>query len=190
MAFDLSLKKYSDNKLVSLSLKNSDCYVELMRRYEPMLAAYINRIIIVDTHDIDDILQESFIKSYRYLNTFDAKQSYKNWIFRIVHNEAISFIRKHRYHLQVSLNSDNDELFSWFSDTVDLEKKSIKAEDRQNVVDVVSSLKDEYKQVIILKFYEGFSYKEISDIIEKPVGTVSTLINRAKKQFKKIYEKK
>jgi len=55
---------------------------------------------------------------------------------------------------------------------------------------MLNKLDDKYKEVLVLKFLEEKDYKEISDILQKPLGTVATLINRAKKQFKSISEEK
>jgi len=62
-------------------------------------------------------------------------------------------------------------------------------EETMQIYDVLEKLKPDYKEVLILKFFEDKDYQEISDILQKPMGTVATLLSRAKIQFKEVYEK-
>ncbi|MBU4536457.1 sigma-70 family RNA polymerase sigma factor [Patescibacteria group bacterium] len=88
------LDKKTDGELVSLVLENSDYFLYLVRRYEQKLTRYIARISNLDKDDIEDVLQDIFIKVYKNLNGFDTSLKFSSWIYRITHNEVISNYRK------------------------------------------------------------------------------------------------
>jgi RNA polymerase sigma-70 factor (ECF subfamily) len=180
----------TDEELVALTLKNQDFFACLIERYEPKLMRYIRRISSATQEDAEDLLQEIFIKVYRHLNDFDGRLKFSSWIYRIAHNQVISQWRKTKSRPLV-LKFEADEDFLKFIATdedlaLDTERKFTGEEVRKALED----LDDKYKEVLVLKFLEGKDYKEISDILQRPLGTVATLINRAKKQFQKISAQK
>lgn len=172
----------TDNELVQLSLENQDNFLYLIERYEKKLLHYIMRISGVKYEDAEDILQEVFIKVYYNLNGFSQELKFSSWIYRITHNETISELRKKKSR-PVSYYDEADliNLADAFSADNFLDKKIQQDEIRS----ILSKLPEKYRDVLILKFLEEKDYNEISDILKKPVGTVGTLINRAKKLFKK-----
>ncbi|MBU1118077.1 sigma-70 family RNA polymerase sigma factor [Patescibacteria group bacterium] len=183
-------QKFDDNQLVSLSLTDNQYFYCLMKRYEDKLATYTHRLLFLSPDDVSDIVQNSFIKAYQHLNDYDPGLKFSSWIYRIVHNEAVNFFKKNRTAFQINLPDESDHLIDWLVADINIEKETIDLHHRQEIKDLLNQLKPEYKDVLILKFFEGKDYSEISDILQKPMGTVATLISRAKIQFKKIYEKK
>jgi len=180
----------TDEELVVLTLKNQDFFSCLVERYEPKLMRYIRRISAATQEDAEDLLQDIFIKVYRHLNDFDGKLKFSSWIYRIAHNQVISQWRKTKSRpLVLKFEADDDFLKFIATDedlSLDTERK-FAAEDVRKMLD---KLDDKYKEVLVLKFLEEKDYKEISDILQKPLGTVATLINRAKKQFRSIVKEK
>lgn len=185
---DGKCQKFDDNKLVALSRSDNQYFYCLMRRYEEKLANYVRRFTGLGDEDIADIVQESFIKSYQHLNDYDTNLKFSSWIYRIVHNQAINFIKKNKPSVKIDIEND-DEFMDWLIADVDIEKETITKYFNEHIKTIVEKLKPDYKQVLILKFFEDKDYKEISDILQRPMGTVATLVSRAKIQFKKIYEK-
>ena len=180
----------TDEELVALALKDQDFFACLVEKYEPKLMRYVRRISAATQEDAEDLLQEIFVKVYRNLNDFDPDLKFSSWIYRIAHNQVISHWRKTKVRPQV-LKFEADEDFLKFIATDenlarDTDRKFSGEEGRK----MLENLDKKYKEVLVLKFLEGKDYKEISDILEKPLGTVATLINRAKKQFAKIVEEK
>ena len=84
----------TDEELVKSALTQKDNYAYLMQRYEEKLRRYIIRLRGGREDDTDDILQEVFIKVYKNLNDFDPSLKFSSWIYRITHNETITFLRK------------------------------------------------------------------------------------------------
>lgn len=183
MLSEKEFEKKTDEEIVKESLTNKDVYLVLMRRYEPKLLRYIFRITQASHEDAEDILQEVFIKAYLNLNDFDVKLKFSSWIYRICHNEAISFWRKH------PLKSQNLELFDnakQFSSTAPIYQELEIKLNRKQIDKVFALMPMKFRDVLILRYFEEKDYNEISDILKIPLGTVGTLISRAKASFKKI----
>ncbi len=180
------IDKKSDEELINLVLKNPDYFLHLVRRYENKLTRYISRISNLDKDEIEDVLQDVFIKVYKNLNGFDASLKFSSWIYRITHNEVISNYRKFKNKVKV-ISFDNDgEFIKNIADELDIENE-LKLKDLKVEVFIILNKMDlKYREVLILRFMEEKSYGEISDILKKPEGTVATLLNRSKKQFLKI----
>lgn len=179
----------NDNELVALSVNDSQYFYCLMRRYEEKLANYVRRFTYLNNDDIADVVQESFIKAYQHLNDCDCDLKFSSWLYRIVHNQAINFLKKNKQFVKIDIEESDDEFMEWLTSDTNIEKETIKLHFDDFIQTILQKLKSEYKEVLVLKFFEDKDYSEISDILQKPMGTVATLISRAKIQFKKIYEK-
>jgi RNA polymerase sigma-70 factor (ECF subfamily) len=179
----------SDEQLVEQSLANNQHFEKLVNRYEQKLTRYIRRFTDNQAF-LEDILQEVFLKTYRYLNNFDTSLKFSSWIYRIAHNEAINFLQKNKISETISLDGDDEKkLIDIIPDRTDLPTEINKKETKETVHKVLKTLPVQYMEVLILKFIEEKSYEEISDILKKPSGTIATLINRAKTQFKNNFIK-
>lgn len=190
---NVEIEEKSDIELVKLSLENQDNYVFIINKYEDKITRYIRRLGNLSNEDIEDLLQDIFLKVYKNLNNFNPELKFSSWIYRIAHNETINkFKRNHSVNLDFD---DIDFLVNKMSDCIDCHKENIESDldnkiSRVKINEVLSIMDIKYKEVLVLKFIEEKDYNEISDIIKKPINTVGTLINRAKKQFKKIYGQK
>ena len=182
------LQKYkdkTDEELVSLSLKDQDFFYYLASRYEKKLLGYIRKTFFLSLHDSEDILQNVFLNIYKNLNGFDSKLKFSSWAYRITHNEAISFLRKKKSRPDMDSYFTEEE-YQKISSDINIEKEMDIKFQKKEIDKIISLLDEKYREVLILKYIEDKSYEEISDIIKKPLGTIATLISRAKKQFKKI----
>jgi len=177
------IEKISDEELVSKVLENEDYFLYLMRRYETKLLAYILRISSNNSEEAEDILQDVFIKVYKNLNNFDTNLKFSSWIYRITHNEVISKYRKNKKILQFSDQELKDEIFNRIVDDFDVKEKVDNDILRNKLLKNIDLLDEKYRNVLVLKYFEDKEYAEISDILEKPVGSVATLLYRAKKEL-------
>ena len=185
MISDQPLAKLSDEELVILTLEEKDHYRWLVERYEKKLQRYIARLSGVGREDAEDILQDVFVKAYRNLNDFDSTLKFSSWIYRIAHNETVSHLRRSDSRPKiVDFKADYD-----FLDTVgkdfDIEGNIDKKILAERVATVLQVIDGKYREVIILKFMEDKDYREIGDILRKPLGSVATLVSRAKQRLKK-----
>jgi RNA polymerase sigma-70 factor (ECF subfamily) len=171
----------SDNEIVKRSLNDIDYFLCLYERYELRLLRYIRRISMVSDEQAKDILQEAFIKIWQNLNAFNQSMKLSSWIYRIVHNETISYWRRNRsYGKDRKVKLDNVIIENQLDDSEINEDK-----DKREFLthEVLGLLPLKYKTVLILKYIEGKGYQEISDVLKIPEGTVATRLNRAKKKF-------
>jgi len=176
------ISKLSDEKIVKLvQKKDREIYAYIIKRYQESLMRYAN-YLTNDEHNAADIVQESFIKAYINLNSFDTKKKFSSWMYRIVHNEAINLFNKQKK--QVSLYEDKD-----FDSGINIEEDFIKKELKNHTHNCLSKMSVLYKEPLSLYYLEDKSYEEISDILRIPLGTVGTRINRAKILMKKICQK-
>lgn len=180
--------KLSDEELVKMTLSNQDNFLYIVNRYEKRLISYIHKISNISFEEAEDILQEVFIKIYRNLNGFDNKLKFSSWVYRITHNEVISNFRKTKSRPQNIDWDVDDNILNNISSDLDIDKDIDNKYLRKNILQTLNSLDIKYKEVLILKYIEQRDYKEISDILKKPSGTVGTLINRAKKKFIENYK--
>jgi RNA polymerase sigma-70 factor (ECF subfamily) len=176
----------TDEELVKITLKKQDYFKCIIERYDDKLLRYILRISSMSREDAEDVLQDVFISVYKNLNGFDRDLKFSSWVYRITYNRVVSTWRKSKNAPIIFKNEDSLELFKNIASEenilLELNNKDVQQETQQ----VLTGMKKEYAEVLVLKFLEDKSYKEISDILKKPMGTVATLINRAKKQFKEI----
>ena len=178
----------TDEQIVVLTLKNQDYYLCLMKRYEIKLLNYILKISNISREDAEDILQEVFVKAYQNLNDFDLNFKFSNWIYSIAHNTTISAFRKKKVQPQ-TISWEDKDLNNILESTLNLENTSLQKLTYKHILKIINQLPLKYKEVLILKFMEGKDYQEISDILHKPMGTIATLINRAKISLKQGLEK-
>ena len=185
---DQNCQNQDDNQLVALSLNDSQYFYCLMKRYEDKLTNYVRRISYLADDDIADIVQESFIKAYEHLNDCDCDLKFSSWLYRIVHNQTINFMKKHKQSIKMDLEND-EEFVDWLVADTNIENETIRQHFNENIQSILQKLRPDYKEVLVLRFFEDKDYTEISDILRKPMGTVATLLSRAKIQFKILYEK-
>lgn len=179
------LQELSDNELVEIVRReNQERYAQIMERYQTRLFVYIYRLV-GNKEEAEDLLQDVFVKVYKNLNSYDTSRKFSSWIYRIAHNEAVNFIKRKSLRRFISLEtitSTKDKLdSSSIEDGAD--KAWAKKEISKEVSDAINNLPFKYKQVLTLRYYSDQSYEEIAEILGKPVNTVGTLINRAKKKL-------
>lgn len=178
----------TDRELADLARNNPDYFGILVERYESKIGSYIKRITYVVAQDHEDIIQNVFIKAYININSFDRSLSFNSWMYRIAHNEAIDWSRKSKTKIKYGYHDHNDEVFNWTADNNHFLQELEVKENNIEINNILNTLDSKYREVLYLKFIEGASYRDMSDILKKPEGTIATLINRAKKQFKNHYE--
>jgi RNA polymerase sigma-70 factor, ECF subfamily len=176
------MEKFTDEMLVTkIRTQNRERYAELVKRYEDKLMRYAT-YILRDEQKARDAVQDSFIKAYINLNSFDVKKKFSSWMYRIVHNESMNSIKKN--HKEVPLIQDMD-----FESDENIEHDFTKKEIVEKAHTCLGKMPIIYSEPLSLHYLEDKSYEEISDILRIPMGTVATRINRAKGIMKNICQK-
>jgi len=179
----LDLSKLSDEEVVEITrTKNKEAYSEIIKRYQGKLMRYA-KYLVNDNERASDVVQDAFIKAYINLNSFDTKRKFSSWIYRIVHNEAVNLINKYKKEKPLFENVD-------FDSGVNIEEEYTQNEVRKMVKNCLEEMSLLYREPLSLYYLEEKSYKEISDILRIPIGTVGTRINRAKLIMRQICQRK
>jgi RNA polymerase sigma-70 factor, ECF subfamily len=179
----------TDQELITATLSDKHAFSEIVYRYEASIRRYVKRLGCPES-DLDDALQEIFIKVFMSLNDYDHGLKFSSWLYRIAHNETISLFRKKRgWPSVLNLSTeDTGEFFEQLADDTDFVELAQKQDDARIMRDLLSHLDKKYREVFVLRFLEEKSYTEISDILKIPEGTVATLINRGKKELRVALE--
>lgn len=178
---DLDTK--TDVELVKLTLQDPNNYLYLMKKYENPLKRYISRISNFSKEDIEDVLQEVFITVYKNLNSYNPSFKFSSWIYRITHNKTINFYKAKKPHTNY-IDLEDKEILDVILVDKDVALEVHDELEKEYVLAEITKLDKKYKSVLVLRYVEGKDYNEISDILQIPVNTVGTLINRAKKILK------
>lgn len=173
-------------KCVNGDLKAFD---ELIEKYEKT-AYNIALRMLKNPEDAMDVSQEAFIKVFKSIKTFNFESAFSTWLYRIVTNTCLDFLRKRNpnvYSIDNPIQTDEGEIERDIPDESDspeelLEKKLTK----ELVNNSINKLDENHRIVIILRDIQGFSYEEISNILDCSIGTVKSRINRARKNLKDI----
>lgn len=140
-----------------------------------------------NAQDAEDLVQETYLKAYRYYDKFQEGTNFKAWLFKILKNTFINHYRKKQ---QAPPQSDFADIEDAFETQVSQEAagqiKSPEEELLEDVLDedvqrALDSLPPDYRMAVILADLEGFSYKEIAEILELPLGTVMSRLYRGRK---------
>lgn len=176
-------EEFDDNQIIELVYKNRNNFYLLTERYKEKLERYIKRISFFGQSEVEDILQEVFIKVYINLNSYDKDLKFSSWIYRITHNLVVDKIRKNSKRVR-DVSLDNEDLNLIIKSSENIELNLINKNSVENLKNILNSLPDSYREVLVLRFIEDKSYEEIMDILKKPKGTIAALINKGRKIIK------
>jgi RNA polymerase sigma-70 factor, ECF subfamily len=179
------VEKLSDVEIVKLTLGNQSNFIFLINRYKTRLFNFIMRITNVNVEDAEDLLQEIFLKIYLNLNDFDHGLKFSSWAYAIARNQVISHHRKLQARAEGHAITMEDESVKEIAADFDIKAETDLKYLRENIFKVLDGIDKKYREILILKFLEEKSYQEISDIIKRPIGTVGSMMNKAKAEFKK-----
>jgi len=143
-----------------------------------------------NAEDAEDISQETFISAYKSLHNFDTQRRFGPWIFRIANNLCIDFLRRRKYQ-SVSLDEhggylDEEDNFIQIPDkSPGPHKLAENAELKEIMERAISELPTKYRIVLVLRYIEDFTYREIADALEISVDTIKTHLHRGREMLKK-----
>ncbi|MCH7402751.1 sigma-70 family RNA polymerase sigma factor [Belliella kenyensis] len=141
-----------------------------------------------DEDDAKDLVQDTYLKAYRFINSFEQGTNAKAWLFRILKNSFINDYRKKSkqpskvdyQEVETYYNSDDVD----YSMTSDLRVDSVKDMLGDEISNALNSLAVDFRTVIILCDLEGFTYEEMAKILDIPIGTVRSRLHRARNLLK------
>jgi RNA polymerase sigma-70 factor, ECF subfamily len=141
-----------------------------------------------DPDEADDLLQETYLKAYRFFDKFEQGTNCKAWLFRIMKNSFINMYRRSSKEPDKVDYHDVEEFYHSIraesTDPNDLEEKIFSNILDDDVTSALESLPEEFRTVVILCDIEGFTYEEIADFVECPIGTVRSRLHRGRKMLR------
>ena len=151
------------------------------RRFETQALPHLGALYrmarqLVGPEAADDLVQETFLRAWKYFESFDSATNCRAWLFRILRNVWISRWRKSRLELPLT-ETESDVIEPYY----DWETEFLSAEFSAGVKLALSELPAEFRIALLLADVEEFSYQEIARIMDCPIGTVMSRLNRARR---------
>lgn len=167
-----------DRELVTRALGGDDRAFEyLFNRYRDAIRnLFVQRL--GGSNDADDLLQETFIKVYINLHRYRPDYTFGQWVYTIARNTFIDYVRRRQEDLPI------DERFTAPASSAPTPEESyINLQQRTQIEHYLERLTPRYRQLIVMRFFEEYSYEEIATKLSLPLGTVKTQIHRAREQM-------
>jgi len=180
---NLSDKAKYDYKLVKLAAAGDEkAYAELLDRYKDAIY-YMLLKMVNNRSDAEDLTIEAFGKAFKSIAQYTPNYAFSTWLFKIATNNCIDFIRKKKGNV-VSLDQTNEDQESMEtplqSDSLDPEEDMIKNQRIALMRSVVEKLKPRYRNLVELRYFKEYSYEEIANELNLPIGTVKAQLFRAR----------
>lgn len=192
-----NLEKPSDGELLSSFSRGEEAaFRELVNRYKRSLYTFLKQFL--NRADlVEDVFQETFLQLFTSRESFDASRPLRPWLFTIAANKAKDALRKWQRTAavpigtmadQVEQMSFEDVLNTLTSDTTTPSERLEKDEAARQVAEVIGNMPENLREILILAYFNKFSYKQMADILGIPIGTVKSRLHTAVGRFAKDYK--
>lgn len=187
----------SDERLLSDFLSGDQAaFASLVERYSTDVFQFVCRFIR-NPALAEDVVQETFLQVYQSAGSFDPTRSFRPWLFTIAANKARDQLRSRSRKREVSLthgsasdDSEESSFLDFMSDDDATPSEAVEQGERRAAVrKVVSHMPDNLREVLILGYFHRFPYKEISEILDVPLGTVKSRLHAAVSWFAEAYKR-
>ncbi|HDS09412.1 MAG TPA: sigma-70 family RNA polymerase sigma factor [Firmicutes bacterium] len=188
----MEYKNLTDNELVEKSLEeDEEAFKEIIRRYQKKVFSIAYKHSY-NTETSYDLSQEIFAKVYLNLRKFNPEFRFSTWIIRLGTNHCIDHLRKKRLQTisyETTFRNEDDEFSNLPIPDESYNPETLWEENelQEKLQKAVEELPDIYREIIILRHYEEHSYKEISELLDLPLGTVMTYLHRARNMLKEYF---
>lgn len=153
-------------------------FVEIVKDYKDGLILYLDSFVR-NISAAEELAEDTFVKLGVKKPRFSEKSSFRTWLYAIGRNVALDYMRK-----QAKVNCVSTDMCEELADEEELEKSVLREERKIIVHRAMNKLKTEYRQVLWLLYFEGFSCKETAAVMKKSVHNIESLSYRAKKSLK------
>ncbi|AST94090.1 MULTISPECIES: RNA polymerase sigma factor SigW [Sutcliffiella] len=175
-------------RIKQLKKGDQDAFADIVDFYKDKIYQLCYRMV-GNAHEAEDISQEAFIRAYVNIHSYDLKRKFSTWLYRIATNLCIDRIRKKKpdYYLDAEVaGTEGLNMYSQVAADVVLPEDEIETLELQGEIQQqILKLPDKYRSVIVLKYIDELSLKEISEILELPINTVKTRIHRGREALRK-----
>jgi len=188
--------KLTDSELlVRYMAGDEDVFKELVNRYKNPLYAFLKRFL--NRQDlVEDVFQETFLQLYTSKESFDTSRPLRPWLFTIAANKAKDALRKMQRHASMELGVVADASDISIDDVVNLltsykitpDEEVSKDETARRVRKIIADMPEKLRGILILAYFEQFSYKQMAEILSIPIGTVKSRLHTAVAYFTKKWK--
>jgi RNA polymerase sigma-70 factor, ECF subfamily len=167
---------YEERELIACSLAgDQNAFAILVHRYQRLIISIVYRMT-GQPQLAEDLAQEAFIKAWVNLPRFRGDSSFRSWLGRIATNLTIDHLRRSKPEVEL--------MDHWSTREDSPQASALQAELRQQVRDAVLELPIQSRAALVLREYEGLSYKEIAEMLDIPMGTVMSRLNYARTRLR------
>ncbi len=178
------IKEFQDNNTIA-------AYEVLVKRYKDSLLNFVYRFV-GDREKALDIVQDTMVKFYLKKDSYQTIAKFSTWLYTIAGNLAKNEIKRQRRRSFLSLNQNNEDGPDFQvsdSKTIAPERAAHNSMMEEEIQKALLKVKPVYREMVILRDIEGFSYEEIAEMKNMSLGTVKSRINRGRNQLKKLLQK-
>lgn len=170
--------------------KQSDFRSEMLPHLDAMYNFALR--LTMDPTDAEDLVQDTVVKAYRFFNSYEKGTNAKAWLFRILKN---SYINNYRKKSKRPNEVDYDEVSTFYetiradqTDTSDLEERMYRDMLDDTVTKALEDLPEDFRSVVLLCDVEGFTYEEIANMLDVPIGTIRSRLHRGRNLLRAALE--
>ena len=162
---------------------------EKLTRFEQAISPHLDaaynlaRWLTRNEHDAEDMVQEAYLRAFKFFDAFHGVDA-RAWLLTIVRNVCYTWLQQNR--ANESTTMFDEEMHSGDSDSLDPATLALQSADQDLIRYALDQLPSEFREVVVLRELEGFSYKEIADIANVPTGTVMSRLARARGRLKQV----
>jgi RNA polymerase sigma-70 factor, ECF subfamily len=155
-------------------------------RFERVVLPYLDdaytlaRYLVRDEHDAQDVVQEASLRAFRYFSGYSGGDA-RSWLLAIVRNCSLTWLQRRRTDQRMVPFPDGEGLE--VADPQGADATAIASSERRRVERAIDALPVEFREVLVLREVEDMSYREISDVVGVPVGTVMSRLSRARRRL-------
>jgi RNA polymerase sigma-70 factor, ECF subfamily len=189
-------KRVSDAELLQQYRQGEEsAFREIVNRYKNSLYAFLRRFLN-QQELVEDVFQETFLQLYASRDSFDTDRPLRPWLFTIAANKAKDALRKGQRHNAVSLGAIAEAGEATVDDIVNLlqahkttpDQEFDRSETARRVHETIAQMPENLRAILILAYFEQFSYKQMADILSIPIGTVKSRLHTAVLYFAKKWK--
>lgn len=186
----IRIEKETDMKNITSKRNLTEFEIEILPHKSSLRSFALK--LTGDEEDADDLLQDTLLKAFRFFDSFEKGTNSKAWVFRIMKN---SFINDYRKNVKQPNKVDYEDVQNFYEN---IKASEVKVQHLQedafssvlddNITNAIASLPSDFQTIIILSDLEGYTYEEIADFVNIPIGTVRSRLHRARKMmYSKLY---
>lgn len=176
---------FSDEELVARTLAggDSEAFGVLVTRYQSRLRGWL-RQLTRDPAAADDISQDTFIRAYQKLVSFAGRGRFEAWLFKIGYTQFLQYKRKHK---RAADFLNTLALEPAFGPQASADENDQHAANQNDLVALLAKLAPEERETLVLFYAFGFTHQEISDVTDRPLGTIKSNIHRGKMRLRERF---